>query len=99
MVGSGYRKRHRGPALSSRVTDNGRVLLSRRSAAFLTAVGLLQWVIWPTFLRNIWADERSFAHGNPTAFLVVHVVLTAVSLVLGTGVLWIGARGLRRTGR
>jgi hypothetical protein len=74
------------------------VLLSRRSAAFLTAVGVFQWVIWPTFLRNIWKDDRSFSHGDPTAFLVVHVLLTAVSLVLGTGVLWIGARALRRTG-
>ncbi|MCW2670829.1 MAG: hypothetical protein JWO27_2726, partial [Frankiales bacterium] len=55
------------------------MLISRRSAAFLTAVGVFQWVIWPTFLRNIWKDDRSFSHGDPTAFLVVHVVLTAVS--------------------
>jgi hypothetical protein len=74
------------------------MLLTRRSAAFLTAVGVFQWVIWPTFLKNIWQDDRSFEDG-PTGFLVVHVVLTAVSLVLGSGVLWIGARGLRRAGR
>ena len=70
------------------------VLLSRRSAAFLLAVGAFQWVIWPTFLKNIWQDDRSFSHGSPTGFLMVHVVLTGVSLVLGTGVGWIGFRGV-----
>jgi hypothetical protein len=71
------------------------VVLSRRAAAFLLATGIVQWVIWPTFLRNIWKDPRSF-DGGPTGFLVVHAVLTGVSLVLGTGLIWIGWRGLRR---
>lgn len=71
------------------------VLLSRRVAAFLFATGVFQWVIWPTFLRNIWKDDRSFTDGSPTGFLVVHAVLTVVSLLLGTGVLLVGLRGLR----
>lgn len=71
------------------------VTLSRRAAAFLLLTGVFQWVIWPTFLRNIWKDDRSFHGGSPTAFLIVHVVLTGVSLILGTGVLLIGVKGVR----
>lgn len=71
------------------------VLLSRRVAAFLLATGAFQWVIWPTFLRNIWKDPRSFDSGSPTAFLLVHVVLTVVSLALGSGVLALGVRAWR----
>lgn len=71
------------------------MVLSRRSAVFLLLVGLFQWVIWPTFLHNIWKDDRSFSGGSPTAFLMIHVALTGVSLLVGTGVLLIGLRGLR----
>jgi cytochrome b len=71
------------------------VVLSRRTAAFLFVTGVFQWVIWPTFLRNVWKDPRSFSHGSATGFLIVHAVLTAVSLALGTGVLAVGLRGLR----
>jgi hypothetical protein len=71
------------------------VVLSRRSAAYLLLVGAFQWVLWPTFLHNIWQDDRSFSRGSPTSFLIVHVVLTGISLVLGTGVLLIGLRGVR----
>jgi hypothetical protein len=70
------------------------VVLTRRSAAFLVAAGIFQWIIWPTFLKNIWADPRSFDQG-PTGFLVVHAVLTAASLALGTALLVLGVRGLR----
>lgn len=73
-------------------------MLSRRSAWFLLLAGLFQWVVWPTFLKNVWADPRAFA-GGPTAFLVVHAVLTAVQLVLATVLLVMGARRLRRGGR
>ena len=70
--------------------------LSRRAATFLLLTGVFQWVVWPTFLRNVWRDDRSFEGGSPTAFLVVHAVLTVLSLALGSGVLWVGLRGLRR---
>jgi hypothetical protein len=71
------------------------VVLSRRAAAFLLATGVIQWVIWPTFLRNIWKDPRSFTSGSPTGFLIVHAVLTGVSLLLGAGLIRIGRLGLR----
>jgi hypothetical protein len=73
------------------------VVLSRRSAWFLLAFGVWSWIIWPTFLKNIWADPRSFAPGGgATGFLVVHALLTGASLAFGTAIGWLGARGLRR---
>jgi hypothetical protein len=70
------------------------VQLSKRASWFLVAFGVWSWWIWPTFLRNVWKDNRSWQDG-PTSFLLVHVVLTAVSLVLGTVIAWIGVRGVR----
>ena len=72
------------------------VTLTRRWSAFLLAAGVFQWVVWPTFLKNIWRDDRSFDSG-PTAFLLVHLVLTVVQLALATVLLVLGARGWRRT--
>jgi hypothetical protein len=66
---------------------------------FLLAFGVWSWVIWPTFLKNIAADPRSFSGDRPHAFFVVHLVLTVVSLVLGNIVGWLGIKGLRRTAR
>jgi hypothetical protein len=70
------------------------VKLSKRWSWFLVAFGVWSWVIWPTFLKNIWKDDRSWHHG-PTGFFLVHLALTVVSLVLGTAVAWIGVRGVR----
>jgi hypothetical protein len=70
------------------------VLLSKRVSAFLIAFGLWSWIIWPTFLKNIWKDDRSFDHGA-TPFLIVHLVLVVVSLALGTAIGWLGIRGWR----
>jgi ABC-type proline/glycine betaine transport system permease subunit len=70
------------------------VVLSRRSAGFLLAFGVWSWIIWPTFLKNIWADDRSWNHGM-TAFFGVHLVLTVVSLALGTIIGVLGIRALR----
>jgi hypothetical protein len=73
------------------------VVLSRRVAGLLLAFGVWSWIIWPTFLRNIWGDPRSFApSGGATGFLVVHALLTAASLLFGTVIGWLGYRGLRR---
>ena len=68
------------------------MVLSKRWAVFLTAVGVWTWVIWPRFGLAIWKDDRSFADGRPTSFLVVHAVLIAASLAIGTTV---GALGVR----
>lgn len=52
-------------------------------------------MIWPTFLKNVSADPRSWqAGGGPTAFFTVHLVLTVVSLGLGSAIGVIGVRGL-----
>lgn len=61
---------------------------------FLCLFGVWSWVIWPVFLRNIAADPRSFHVGAPTAFFLVHLVLTVVSLVFGTAIGVIGIRGI-----
>lgn len=69
--------------------------ISKRVAWFLVAFGVWSWIIWPTFLKNIWQDTRSWDDG-PTGFFLVHLALTTVSLALGTAIGVIGARGLRR---
>ena len=71
-------------------------MLPRRACWLLVLSAAWSWVIWPTFLRNIWRDPRSFDDG-PTSFLLVHLVLTVVSLVIGTAVGAVGVRALRRS--
>ena len=71
------------------------MLVSRPVSALLLLGGVFQWLVWPNFLRVIWRDERSWSDGA-TAFFVVHAVLTAGSLVLGTFLLVLGARAWRR---
>lgn len=71
------------------------MMMSRPVSVFLLAFGVWSWVIWLTFADNVMADPRSFGpSGGPTGFLLVHLVLTAVSIILGTIVGLIGVRGL-----
>lgn len=70
------------------------MVVSKRVAWFLVAFGVWSWVIWPTFLKNIWNDPRSW-HDGMTAFFGVHLALTVVSLVLGTVIGVFGIRALR----
>jgi hypothetical protein len=70
------------------------VLISKRLAWFLIAFGVWSWVIWPVFLKNIWHDPRSW-HQGMTGFFAVHLVLTVVSLVLGTAIGVLGIRAVR----
>ena len=70
------------------------MLLTRRTSWFLVAAGVWNWVIWPRFLRAVWVDDRAWDHGA-TSFLLVHVVLVAASLAIGTAVAVVGVRGLR----
>ena len=74
------------------------VVMTRRVSAFLLAVGVWTWAIWPNFLKNIWKDERSWADG-PTSFFLVHLVLVVTSLLIGTAVGAIGWRGWRASRR
>jgi hypothetical protein len=70
------------------------MVVSKRVAWFLIAFGVWSWIIWPTFLKNIWADKRAWNDGM-TAFFGVHLVLTIVSLGLGTIIGVLGVRALR----
>ena len=74
------------------------MVMTRRVSAFLLAVGVWTWAIWPNFLKNIWKDERSFDDGA-TSFFLVHLVLVVTSLAIGTAIGWIGWRGWRATRR
>jgi hypothetical protein len=80
--------------------DTRSVVISKRVSWFFVAFGVWSWIIWPTFLRNIWKDDRSFGpgpDGGPTGFLLVHAVLTIASLAFGTAIGVLGARGLTRS--
>ena len=68
------------------------MVISRRWAVFLTAVGVWTWVIWPRFALAIYRDDRSFADGTPTSFLWVHALLIGASLAIGTAVGVLGVR-------
>lgn len=71
------------------------VVISRRWSAFLVAVGVWTWLIWPRFGAAIWADDRAFVGGRPTAFLWVHAALIVASLAIGTTVGLLGVRAWR----
>ena len=70
--------------------------LSRRTAGLLVAAGLWPLLVWPNFVRVVATDERAFTDGRPTAYLVVHVGIAAVSMAVGVGLLALGVRALRR---
>ena len=72
------------------------MVITRRWAVFLITVGVWTWVIWPRFALAIYRDDRSFVDSRPTAFLWVHALLIAASLVIGTTVGVLGVRAWRR---
>lgn len=74
--------------------------LSRRVSWFLVAFGVWSWIVWTTFVKNLWRDASglAFRHGDhsaPTAYFWVHLTLAITSFLLGTGIGWLGVRGLR----
>lgn len=72
--------------------------LPRRTAAFLVVAGLWPLLVWPNFVRVVATDERAFDDG-PTAYLLVHVALAAVSMGLGLALVGLGIRAWRRAAR
>jgi hypothetical protein len=74
-------------------------MLSRRWSAFLVALGLWTWFIWPRFGLAIWNDDRSFSGSSPTAFLWIHALLIVASLAIGTAAGFLGVRGWRAAHR
>ena len=81
----------------AQVTDTGRVLRSRTTAALLVAAGLWPLLVWPDFVRVVATDERAFDDG-PTAYLVVHVGLAVVSMAFGVALVVLGVRAWRAAG-
>ena len=71
------------------------MLITRRWALFLIAVGVWTWVIWPRFAVAIYKDDRAFDGDTPTAFLWVHALLIGASLIIGTIVGVLGVRAWR----
>ena len=72
--------------------------LSRPVSWFLLAFGAWSWVIWITFVKNLWKDGSGLAFddaGDPTAYFWVHLLLAVTSFLLGTAIGVIGFRGLR----
>ncbi|GAA5027753.1 hypothetical protein GCM10023335_64820 [Streptomyces siamensis] len=87
--------RHRVPADGG---DTEPMKLSRPVSWFLLAFGVWSWVIWVTFIKNLYKDGSGLAFddaGDPTAYFWVHLTLAVVSFVLGTVVGVIGLRGVR----
>jgi len=78
--------------------DTEPMKLSRPVSWFLLAFGVWSWVIWVTFIKNLFKDGSGLAFddaGDPTAYFWVHLTLAVVSFVLGTVVGVIGLRGVR----
>ncbi|CDR09103.1 integral membrane protein [Streptomyces iranensis] len=72
--------------------------LSRPVSWFLLAFGVWSWVIWFTFVKNLWKDASGLAFddsGDPTAYFWVHLLLAITSFLLGTAIGVIGLRGVR----
>ena len=79
------------------MTDTGRVTISRRAAALLVLAGLWPLLVWPNFVRVVATDDRAFGDdGGPTAYLVVHATLAAVSMAFGVVLVVFGVRAYRR---
>ncbi|OAR24447.1 hypothetical protein A8W25_18770 [Streptomyces sp. ERV7] len=75
--------------------------LSRRVSWFLLAFGAWSWVVWTTFVKNLWKDASglAFDDGRPTGYFWVHLTLAVVSFVLGTAIGVLGFRGVRASRR
>ena len=71
--------------------------LTRRTAALLVLAGAWPLLIWPNFVRVVATDDRAFQDGSPTAYLLVHAGLAAVSMSLGLALVVLGVRAWRRT--
>jgi NADH:ubiquinone oxidoreductase subunit K len=78
------------------VNDTGVVTISRRTAVLLVLAGAWPLLIWPNFVRVVATDERAF-DGGPTAYLLVHLALAAVSMGIGVALVVLGVKAWRRT--
>jgi hypothetical protein len=71
------------------------VQLAAGLSIVLIVAGAWSLIVWPQFLRRVMADSRARdANGKATKFLTVHVVLVAISMVLGLATAVIGITAL-----
>jgi TRAP-type C4-dicarboxylate transport system permease small subunit len=68
---------------------------------FLVAFGVWSWIVWTTFVKNLWQDVSGLAfhhgdHSSPTAYFWIHLTLAIVSTALGTAIGLLGLRSLRQ---
>jgi 4-amino-4-deoxy-L-arabinose transferase-like glycosyltransferase len=73
--------------------------LNRPVSWFLVAFGVWSWIVWTTFVKNLWKDASGLAfvngdHSRPTAYFWIHLTLAVVSFLLGTAIGGIGVRSL-----
>ncbi|MCZ4099596.1 SCO4848 family membrane protein [Streptomyces sp. H39-C1] len=71
--------------------------LNRPVSWFLVAFGVWSWIVWTTFVKNLWKDVSglAFDNGSPTAYFWVHLTLAITSFLLGTAIGALGLRSLR----
>ncbi|NUS72088.1 MAG: hypothetical protein HOQ05_01645 [Corynebacteriales bacterium] len=74
------------------------MVIGRRWAAFLIAVGVWSWLIWPRFGKAIYDDDRAFDDGA-TAFFWIHALLIVTSLAIGTAIGVLGIKAWRAAGK
>jgi hypothetical protein len=61
----------------------------------LVLAGVWSLIVWPPFLRRVMKDPGARdGSGNPTRFLIVHVMLVSISMILGAATAVIGLRTL-----
>jgi hypothetical protein len=73
--------------------------LNRPVSWFLVAFGAWSWMIWTTFVKNLWKDASGLAfhhgdHHSPTAYFWIHLTLAITSFLLGTAIGALGVRSL-----
>ncbi|MDJ0340530.1 hypothetical protein QMK19_10965 [Streptomyces sp. H10-C2] len=71
--------------------------LNRPVSWFLVAFGVWSWIVWTTFVKNLWKDVSglAFDNGSPTTYFWVHLALAITSFLLGTAIGVLGLRSLR----
>ena len=68
--------------------------LGKRLAWLLIGVGIWNFWVWGTFIKNL-AAAHSRGEQHPDGYYVAHSILIVVDLLIGAVLLWVGIRALR----
>jgi hypothetical protein len=68
--------------------------VGRKTAWFMIAVAIWNFLIWGTFIKNL-AASHSSGEDRPGGYYVAHSVLIVVNMVLGVVFAVLGVRALR----